>query len=500
MSKTNIYYLLGIMVISTILYSYVFDSKFDLNGDNIEYYLLGKSISEGHGYSASWNNYRPYAHRPPGYSIITSIPFLLGFESPIPLKILNFLLFLGTLFFFYKAIRNLTENDWVARVSVFLLAVNPHMLQYSSIIMSEIPSLFFSILAFYYLTKTNFQGSLKTNYSFWISLIVIAFGYHIRSMGITLIIALVAYLMLNKNWKYLGASIGGFFLLLLPFKIRNLMFGVGSGYIDVIGYKNPYRKELGRMEFFDYFERMFNNLLRYIQIEIPNALTPFTQSSGKYWMIGLLLLALSAFAIYHLEKLKSLFLILFLSTFGILLLWPEQWFGIRFFITILPYMLFLTVFAVFKLVSFKPINKVYIVSICALLAFFNTSKYKNLNLKSSRSYPAGYSNYFKMGEWVKKNTPENSLLIARKPSFFNLFSERQTVRYAMTNNHEKLIEDLEKRRANYIVVDQLGFNSTGRYLVPAIQKNPKRFKFLKLFDNPKTYLFEFVKKDKKHEN
>ena len=44
---------IGLILIITLgLYLFTFDAKLDLNGDNVDYYLLGKAISQGEGYTA----------------------------------------------------------------------------------------------------------------------------------------------------------------------------------------------------------------------------------------------------------------------------------------------------------------------------------------------------------------------------------------------------------------------------------------------------------------
>ena len=42
-----------------------------------------------------------------------------------------------------------------------------------------------------------------------------------------------------------------------------------------------------------------------------------------------------------------------------------------------------------------------------------------------------------------------------------------------------------------VVLEQLGYGSTYRYLYPAIDKNPNRFASLVHLENPDTYLLKF---------
>ncbi|WP_159519436.1 MORN repeat-containing protein [Sunxiuqinia indica] len=50
---------------------------------------------------------------------------------------------------------------------------------------------------------------------------------------------------------------------------------------------------------------------------------------------------------------------------------------------------------------------------------------------------------------------------------------------------------MKSKGTDYVVLDQLGYSSTGRYLLPAIKKYPLKFKVIKQVKNPDTYLMKF---------
>ena len=62
------------------MYSYTYDPKLDLNGDNAIYINLAHNIADGYGYCGIDlnGNAVPASHFPPGYSAILSIAILLG--------------------------------------------------------------------------------------------------------------------------------------------------------------------------------------------------------------------------------------------------------------------------------------------------------------------------------------------------------------------------------------------------------------------------------------
>ena len=64
--------------------------------------------------------------------------------------------------------------------------------------------------------------------------------------------------------------------------------------------------------------------------------------------------------------------------------------------------------------------------------------------------------------------------------------------YKNTLDKEEQIKYLQSKGTDYVVLEQLGYSSTGRYLFPAIQRYPKKFKVIIHLKNPDTYLMKFL--------
>ena len=243
------------------------------------------------------------------------------------------------------------------------------------------------------------------------------------------------------------------------------------------------------MAFFDYFDRSVSNIIRYISIEIPRSIVPFfpeTESTTASWIIGIIISGLIIWALSRLTEYRALLFSLFLGTFGILLLWPEVWFGIRFIMPLIPFIIFLTLYGIYQLINRFKLNSKLLLIIVLVVFALNFNSYSAYNNKSKMNYPPAYINYFKLASWAKINTNPEDIFIARKPQFFYMFSNRQVNKYKYTPDDKDLIADLERRRANYVVIEQLGYGSTPRYLVPAVQKNMSRFQVVKQIKNPDT--------------
>ncbi len=74
---------------------------------------------------------------------------------------------------------------------------------------------------------------------------------------------------------------------------------------------------------------------------------------------------------------------------------------------------------------------------------------------------------------------------------FYFFSGKYVTGFKSTKNSEQLIENLKKKGTDYVVLDQLGYSDTRRYLYPAIKAYPNKFPIVKQTGEPKTYLMEF---------
>ncbi|HKL88835.1 MAG TPA: hypothetical protein VJ884_07495, partial [Salinibacter sp.] len=115
-----------------------------------------------------------------------------------------------------------------------------------------------------------------------------------------------------------------------------------------------------------------------------------------------------------------------------------------------------------------------------------------LRAQAERPYPGGYRNYFQSAnELGRKQGCRDALVSCRKPALFYLFSNCQATRYAFSKNDEKIIRDMVEKGVDYVVLDQLGFSSTARYLYPAIKSNRKLFRVIIRKKKPKTYIFRF---------
>lgn len=189
------------------------------------------------------------------------------------------------------------------------------------------------------------------------------------------------------------------------------------------------------------------------------------------------------------------------GTFGILFLWPEAWFGIRFMLPVVPIMVVLTLHGLLQIPNIitERMNKpepwlvgvvVPFVLLFGLYGSFD-KRIEDLEKRAKGVYVSKFKNYFDIASWANKNLPRNAVVSCRKGQLFYLYGNRWVTGFKNTLDKEELIDRLVEKEVTHVVLDQLGYSSTSRYLYPAIKKYPGKFKVIHQLKNPDTYIMKF---------
>lgn len=504
-----------ILLISFIAcYQYVFDKKVSVNEDNISYILLAKGMKEGYGY-VDYNQVdkRPANHFPPGYPFILMILMTIS-EDVQFLKLTSGLFFLGSLALLYFLAHRFKVPWPVTLAGLLFTLCNYHVASHSYETMSEMPFLFFSLLSIFFLTAQRQDRAFYKDPFFYAALASIALTYYIRAIGLSILFAALVYIWVELKQRYRAfAMLGGFILLALPWYIRGKVIDVPSGYETQVVMINPYRPEMGKVGVKDLFDRIGKNTKRYLSREIPSAIAPSLIISYEkpvawwYYGIGLLVLGLCVYAILQMKTYRWLIGAYMVGLAGILALWPDVWFSTRFMMPFIPFMILLVIWSLVLLAGrwsgrqgvawgallLLPLLYFYI-KFTAIPDFDN--QYTNYPLErakveSSNPYNPNWQRYFETAEWAKRNLPAGAVIACRKPLLYNYFSGFATDYYPYEENTELLLRKLQEARADYVIIDQLGFTSTSRYLVPAVQAHQDRFEVLYQTEAPETYVLRF---------
>lgn len=493
-------YFILLAVCFSFIYPYIYDKKLSAGGDSISYYILGKSIAQGDGYTNIHTpNQEAHTHFPPGYPLLISGFMKLGINDVDQIKTINGILLLISSIVLFLILLKLEVKKWIAFASSLAVLLNYHLLSYGNIMMSEIPFLLFSLLTLLFFINSYEEKKPLRHYSIYLVILFSAYAYHIRTAGVVLILSLLITLLSRKKWLYSITYIGGVVLLSIPWYIRNSQLGTGS-YIKQLSMVNPYRVEMGYIGVGDFFTRIYENFLRYLGKEIPNSifnleLSHKTPIELSHMLIGIGIVAVAIFGIIKIKKHKWLIIWYLAGTFGLVLLWPKVWYGIRFMLPVVPLLLFLFIYggyhiialAVKTLITSKPLNPIFSIALCAMFI----PNVTNLHEKASFVFNQDYQAYMDLGKWIDRNLPENANISCRKPTLLYLYANRSVSRFPDSPDYNDVLDNFVENKINFVIVDELGFSSTDLYLKPVIQTNPEKFKLAYQIPNTNTLLLAF---------
>lgn len=552
-NKNVIYICLGI-IICAFVYNYIqiFDFKPDLNGDNVYYYALGKAIASGKGYTnIMFLEESPHSHFPPGYPLFTAL-ILTCFKSYTALKVANGVLFGLSILLLFFLTRRISGNLLLALLTCLLCCMQQALLRYSTIVMSEMLFTFLTLGVLYLFSLLDTDQLFGKNRSrrqilYFIGIIIgLNYIYFVRTMGTSIILAAILYMLiicgqkalawfkskqanndtqvirLNKqvltsNFITLCIIIASFAGAKTAWDFRNKSIGVTqSDYL-----KDFKKKPKGQtMETFsDWAERVQHNLTSYTGKWIPSAIISadptFEQKVTRADLIkGICIVILMLLGLVALPHMKLLLFLYIGITMAVLMIWPEQYAGHRYFIGIIP--LFILLFLngcmeglrlltkklpTTKLMRLIPAGGTLLIAIFFLFPHYATTlkpmqNFATFKVWNERIADAAFVEYIYAINWCKSHIPENARIACRKPELFYLFSGgRKSTSFPQYATPEELLKTFKNQNISHVIIDRW-FRHGYATVYPTVQKYPANFKpLVQIGQNSKkqlpTLIFQF---------
>ncbi len=502
--KHNYLFLLILTVVFAIVYVRIFDPKLDLNGDNARYIQLAKNISAGLGYNnESINGLTPEGHFPPGYPAFLSAFMSIGINNLIFFKVLNgILLFLSLALLFYL-VRKITDNAVLAFTVSLLPLFCPQLLHFSTIVMSEMLFLFLSVMCLFALFR--YTGSSRNFWkSPWFYFAVIAAGisYYVRATGYAVVFGLLLFFLFRKEWKQLLASLFGCILIIIPWMIRGRELG-GNRYLREVLAVNIWRPEEGSISTVgDFLWKVGHNFDESIikgtkEILFPFIPVDYNVISGFLGVVGgLLILVVIFYGAWRLKPLRWAVIGYIVGTVGMVSIGTGGN-GSRYIVPVAPVLFVCFYVGIYYMVKQFIVKKEspsfrsfpYAFLLIAMLMF---PSLKTMGEMSKQPYPPAYQNFFVIAKEMQRQLPPRMVCCSRKPELFNYFADKMhAVNYKYTTDCDELLRDLIDKKVDFVILEQLGYSSTQRYLYPAIEANPELFPVVWHLPNPDTYLLRF---------
>ena len=492
-------YRAALILVFVLGYFMVFDNKWDVNGDNAAYYNLGTALSEGLGFvNPALPGTPPETHFPIGYPTFIAALKTVGIQGAAGLKMANGFLLLITGLLWFELFQKLIPRKNLAFVAVLAMFVSPLLMRFSTIIMSEILFLFLSTATLFSLSKkgNNLQNALASPY-FYTACIAAVAGFYVKTLGFIILGTIPLFYLWSKNIKAAAAGILPGLLAVFPY----LSGSTGGGnYLHQLIMVNPYQPEKGLLGAGDVVERLSSNAFNYGFGVIQSVAFPLSNKwLGSFLFLDVIFGGLVLYFIYlGLKKItgfKKLILPFLGLTVPVILLWPDVWTGPRFIVHAAPLFIFIFLAGLLtwvekyehKFSTKKPagVFPLFLFTLLSIIAL-NTER-----LKAQADYPLNWKKYFDTAGEAQRTTPQDAVFIARKPHLFYVHSGRQAANFKNTENDTLQMDYFMEIGATHVVLDNLGYGSTPRYLFPTLEKHAICFKNVMSFPEQHTYLLSF---------
>jgi hypothetical protein len=486
--------------IAVLFCALTFNPHLGIQGDNADYIILAQSVYKGpFMHSLNFPTPRPSQTLPAGLPLLLAPVALITGTSLMALKLWITILFLLSLPLLYYWLRSVTTPT-VAALVVVLVGINPFLLEYSHITMSEIPFWTVAIAGLFLLYIADKKAGVWNNPWMWGGLILIGYLYWIRSAGVAAIVAVGLHYLIRKQWKQLIMAVVVIGAVALPWMLISRGLG-GTKYFAQFMSVNPYRPEMGLIGVSGLLGRMGRNFVTYIGWELPRGILPILHEArgatgfqiwgwlvSAVWLCGFI-----PFLIKYRERVGLYVLMMF----GTCLVWPEVWSDLRFALGILPLVIFFAVEGVRNLVRWFPkvvtpaFHTPLGLVLVTLLVISCFSKDVAL-ATTEKQYAPNWKDFFAAGTWIKSNTPSDAVVACRKPHLIYLTTGRKTTYFASNSDPSEVLKQMEAEGVGYVIYDMLGFSDTPRFLKPTIEKYKDRFQLVWKGNFTQTYLFKLV--------
>jgi hypothetical protein len=502
-----------IIIFQLVLLGAQFTPDLSTNGDDARYYLLGKAIHDGKGFRQIQHPTMPVEKTYPAV-----FPLMLSFldifsDSILLAKLAQCILGACVTLLAFLLFRVYSKNLLIPMVG--LCAGSATLAQFSSSLMSEIPYLFFSLLALYLYELS--VANPKKAWLFWLTAAISVFPMHCRSVGLAFSASWILTTLFTKRYRYAAAHV---VLLAATVVVFHMLTSWENSYLIQIIQKNTYDPEAGFVTPAEMVKRVLENIKAYGSIILQRSLIPFPFAASK----GLQAAVTGSFLVFILlgwvrslfGAMKFLSLYVFMY-FGILLMWQTQWSSERFVAGVIPFLFFFLLYGLEGVIGVftgqqkkngfiarlknavaggeRPhvLSRAAVWIAVAFILVCNVT-YASMFLRKSQALGPDWKNFYSCADWMRINTPPDAVVMNRKVELFYIRAKRAGVMYSYSHDVNKIMREIDSARVDYVVLDNFAWTATTRqYLYPVLQTFANRFQMVYVLNNPPTAVYKVVK-------
>lgn len=446
-----------------------FDPYLFTGGDNAHYYALARALANGRGYvDLVAPGAPPHTLYPPGFPLLLVPLYLVSGGSMAALQLVSLIGAAALLWAIYRlARRDPSIPPWAAAAVVWMVGLYPAFQLYAHRLLSDMTYVALVVLALATVQgRTTEGGDADRVDRAWIVGCALALAaFYVRTAGVTLMAALVGWALWRRHWRRAAVTAGVGAAGAAPwFAWTRWAAPVPGGYLADLGLANPVSGRNGAIG--ELVERLRDVAVEYGGYQLPQLFWPSDPPPDVIRWVALTagggLLLWGAVRVLRMRGVTPADLYV-AATLGLLFFWP--WLGDRYFLTLAP-VLWLYLLAGLDGASYRlgrrPTLGVLAAAAvgCVLLAGAGVEASRQsdrtrawLGGDEFGGYSPFWADYFRAARWIGENSPENAVILARKPTLAWYWSGRPAVVPPRGRDPERRWRAIRRTGATHILLE-----------------------------------------------
>lgn len=483
-------------------------------GDNAGYVALAHGLLDGAGYTDVFDpEGLPHTKYPPLFPALLSAMIAAGATSWAALKWSALLPTIATvLLTFLWAERRIGRLPALGVAS--LVAASSAFVYYAHWVLSDPLFIALTMGALYAFSRSGAAPAratvqadstargpvddvpgTRTSLSLGVGVVCTGLAYFTRSAGLPLVVAVLGWLALRREWRSLAASGASLGLPMLLWALRGRGEGVAQ-YGTEFWMVNPYEPGLGTIGVLGLVPRALENGEAYLLQHLPGGVVGAGGPALPWIGVGLAVAALAGWIVSVREEVgvTELFLPLYC---GLVLLWPAVWGGDRFALPLFPVVFFYGVVVLQWLGDHVPVSATRAAGVLAFIGLFLPAAGATLDAREQNRacvsfaatngpwacYGPRVGSFIDAARWTADGLPSGASVLSRKPRHFYAQSGVPSRAFAFSDDPEEQLALADHLGSRYILLDQWDGLAT-RYVAGAVRRRPEAFCFVRTFGDP----------------
>lgn len=489
------------------LYIVSMTGNLSVEGDNAIYIILAKALAAGHGYTNIQGPVpRIEAQFPFLFPVLLApIVGLWGVGAVLQMEALVTAFALASFLIIFFLFRRWLGSAILALSIALGTASSDLIWSFSHKVLTEIPYMFFTLLACWWATRYAGQEHWRT-WAGLLAALAAAAAFLTRTIGLGLCIALPLSLLLapplrirRVDWllRLKQAALTGVVMAVLcgGWTVRNRIVysGQGHSYIGQFFLKQTYDPEAGRISNGELLGRAADNAGYYATVYqrmLGGHIWDHIPSSGD---VSQALLAITIvgflYAVIRRRTLAEFYMSCYVA---IVLLWP--WQDLRFAVPVLPFLVYYLanalILPMLLLARFRRIDPRVAAAMVLIPLVAPTAKHTLstalVDRKASYHYeidrlgewPAytDWRDFHAAAMWLRQNAVPGSTVINRSPNLLYLWTGLLSRNYPYSHDKAYMIRDITSEHKDYLIYDDFKWTyTTGLYVKPLLVQYPNLF-------------------------